>query len=77
MMSLPIISWTEEELFLYSKGFSKRTFFWRDLLSVESDVNLVTWRFSNNGFVQLRWSEISRFDHGRLQRLIEIKSKNN
>lgn len=77
MMSLPIISWTEDELLLYSKGISKRTFLWRDLISVESDANVVTWRFSNNGYVQLRWSEISRFDHGRLQRLIEIKSKNN
>jgi hypothetical protein len=77
LMNIPLLSWSEEELVVYSRGFSKRVFLWKDLRSVESDTQQVIWRFAGNGQVIMRWSEISRFDQGQLQRLIEIKSKNN
>jgi hypothetical protein len=77
LMNIPLLSWSEEELVVSSIGFSKRVFLWKDLRSVESDTQQVIWRFAGNGQVIMRWSEISRFDQGQLQRLIEIKSKNN
>jgi hypothetical protein len=77
LMNIPLLSWSEEELVVCSRGFSKRVFLWKDLRSVESDTQQVIWRFSGNGQVIMQWSEISRFDQGQLQRLIEIKSKNN
>lgn len=75
-INIPVLSWTRDTLKINFLGLSTKEFQWEDLRSVESDSNLIKWRFTGDRFVHLRWSEISSFDHGQLRRLIEIKSKN-
>jgi|GEM_PF-2993192 len=76
MTNIPVLAWDDKKLTVMTKSCRKTSFNWADLDLASCDAKEVHFRFKGRGSIGMTWSEISSFDKGRLQRLIELKSKN-